>query len=174
MNEWVEINGDNVPKDEIVDFWVVRSDRTVMDCYIPMCAYLYDPSGGRGKGGWFSLGDNGETEVCNANFFRVVAGPRLHEQEVCRQRHMAKECDVKNDHKLAYSNCHDRELDRLQVLKDLENAGFNVSMVRDGIADLDGRWEIALRSMKWRNKGKTKWYQAKSPRNLFRKLKEGK
>lgn len=78
--------------------------------------------------------------------------------------------DSENDHKMVYSNSAAREVERLSGQIALENAGFTTENTRPGVVLINGKWEVALRSWKWRKIGRPTWYPVKDAVSLYQKL----
>ena len=81
----------------------------------------------------------------------------LHEEEI-----NAKECDIRNDHKLQYSNSSQREVHRIKKLIKLIEAGLDVEDYESGTVLVNGTFVITLLNDNWRNLYKNKWYRHKA------------
>jgi len=65
---------------------------------------------------------------------------------------------------------HERELDRLEAIKEFIETGVKFEETTDGILLVEDKFLFALRSFKWRVKGRNKWYRSGGPKSFVNRF----
>ena len=99
------------------------------------------------------------------NFLR----PEKIEEQIEVEKNLAAETDRMNDHKLAYSNPHEREVERLKAL--LVFTKYDVNFEYDGGTVLvNNKYIFACRSGKWRVKDHHIWYRSRGAKDFLERF----
>lgn len=82
-------------------------------------------------------------------------------------RDEARKVDIRNDHKLQYSNAPAREVRRIEKLIQLINHDLSIYDYGSGMVIINDKFVVSLISNKWRIRGRNKWYMHKHDTSHF-------
>lgn len=91
------------------------------------------------------------------------------DQAIEVSRRLSDSCEERNYDKLSYSNPYDRQIERLSSLKDFLQFDVKVEDLGNGTVLVNDKYIFALRSFKWKVKGKNTWYKSRDPEQFLTK-----
>jgi len=90
------------------------------------------------------------------------------EKEIERRKRLVSKCIGMNVY--GGDSRHERELARLKAIKEFIETGVKFEETTDGILLVEDKFLFALRSFKWRVKGRNKWYRSGGPKSFVNRF----